>query len=104
MPSESKTKGSTRQTCSTVYGRVALPVASATPPTRIVEFVPETVTVCGWGAGGAEPDGLLAQAAAPARNINERKRIESRASGFRWQQNARRYHRCPGVPKAALRT
>jgi len=46
-PSESKTKGRTRQTCSTVYGKVAVPVASVTPPTRSVEFVPATVTV--WG-------------------------------------------------------
>jgi hypothetical protein len=74
MPIESKTKGRTRQTCSTVYGSVAVPDASATPPTRRVELVPDTDTVWGCDADD-EPAGTLAHAAAPARKTNEKRRI-----------------------------
>src|SRR4029078_6130970 len=76
MPREAKTKGRTRPTSPTLYGSVALPVASAIPPTRIVEFPPEpeTVTVCGWGVE-VEPGGVLAHAATAGRSRNEKRSI-----------------------------
>src|SRR5690349_21035147 len=76
MPSESKTNGRTRHTCSTEYGSVAVPVASATPPTRIVEFDPATVTV--WGCGVVvDPTGLVAQAARLVSSSNEKRRMRT---------------------------